>query len=63
MDRNTTGDLSDLFEEFAVLSLEVEHGRLAEDAPQVRALADRMAAAMEMARPKGRFQKRVREPN
>lgn len=42
----TSQALSDLFDEYAVVSTEVEHGRLAGDAPQVRDLADRMAAAL-----------------
>lgn len=46
--------IADLLHEFAVLSQDVEHGRLADDAPQVRALTDRMTAAMEAARPPSR---------
>lgn len=42
----TSQTLRDLMEEYAVVSTEVEAGRLASDAPRVRALADRMAAAM-----------------
>lgn len=38
--------IDDLFQEYALVSTEVEQGRLAFDAPQVLALAARMSEAM-----------------
>lgn len=38
--------IDDLFAEYAVLSTEVEQGRIADDAPKIVALLARMSAAL-----------------
>lgn len=48
--------INDLFRDYALVSMEIEHGRLAADAPQVLALSARMAEAVTAAGPRVRDQ-------